>query len=151
LNYVNLDGNIGCMVNGAGLAMATMDIVKLYGGEPANFLDLGGGANLEQVKTAFEILSQHPKVNTIFINVFGGILNCGIIAEGIIKAAQIVDLKVPLVCRIAGNNSERGRQLLEEHAKANPKFRIKVGKDIAEGARLAAETAKEEEARKTKH
>jgi succinyl-CoA synthetase beta subunit len=87
LAYVALDGNIGCLVNGAGLAMATMDIIKLNGGEPANFLDVGGGANVDQVKTAFEILSSHPKVNTIFINIFGGILSCNVIADGIIKAA----------------------------------------------------------------
>ena len=84
LNYVALDGNIGCMVNGAGLAMATMDIIKLHGGDPANFLDVGGGANVEQVKTAFEILNSHPKVNTILINIFGGIMKCDIIANGII-------------------------------------------------------------------
>lgn len=87
LNYVALDGNIGCMVNGAGLAMATMDIIKLKGGDPANFLDVGGGANVEQVKTAFEILSSHPKVKTILINIFGGIMKCDTIANGIVKAA----------------------------------------------------------------
>lgn len=88
LNYVALDGNIGCMVNGAGLAMATMDIIKLRGGDPANFLDVGGGANVEQVKIAFEILNQHPSVKTILINIFGGIMKCNVIAEGIIKAAE---------------------------------------------------------------
>lgn len=87
LAYVALDGNIGCLVNGAGLAMSTMDIIKLNGGSPANFLDVGGGANVDQVKTAFEILNAHPKVETIFINIFGGILSCKLIAEGIIKAA----------------------------------------------------------------
>lgn len=93
------------MVNGAGLAMATMDIIKLHGGEPANFLDVGGGANVEQVKTAFEILSSHPKVKTILINIFGGILKCNLLAEGIIKAAKLVNLKTPLVVRLTGTNS----------------------------------------------
>ncbi len=88
LNYIALDGNIGCMVNGAGLAMATMDIIQLKGGKPANFLDVGGSANTEQVKTAFEILSQHKSVNAIFVNIFGGIMKCDIIAQGIMKAAE---------------------------------------------------------------
>jgi len=105
LSYVALDGNIGCMVNGAGLAMATMDVIKLYGGDPANFLDVGGGASVEQVKTAFEILSNHPKVETILINIFGGIMKCDVIAEGIMKAAKLVNLRVPLVCRLYGTNA----------------------------------------------
>jgi succinyl-CoA synthetase beta subunit len=92
LSYVALDGNIGCMVNGAGLAMATMDIIKLFGAEPANFLDVGGGASVEQCKVAFEILSQHPSVKCIFVNIFGGILSCKTIAEGIAKAAELVKL-----------------------------------------------------------
>ena len=123
LNYVALDGNIGCMVNGAGLAMATMDIIKLHGGEPANFLDVGGGANVDQIKTAFEILTGHPKVKAIFINIFGGILKCDILADGIIKAAELVDLKVPIVARLVGNNSEIGLKKLEEYTKKNPKLK----------------------------
>ena len=118
LNYVALDGNIGCMVNGAGLAMATMmDIIKLKGGEPANFLDVGGGANVEQVKTAFEILSSHPKVKTILINIFGGIMKCDTIATGIIKAAELVDLKLPLVCRLTGTNADIPNKLIEDFTK----------------------------------
>lgn len=118
LNYVALDGNIGCMVNGAGLAMATMDIIKLHGGDPANFLDVGGGASVEQVKTAFEILNSHPKVKTILINIFGGILKCNLLAEGIIKAAKMVNLKTPLVVRLTGTNSAQGAKMLEEFAKS---------------------------------
>eukprot|EP01016_Furgasonia_blochmanni_P049582 TRINITY_DN753_c0_g1_i2.p1 TRINITY_DN753_c0_g1~~TRINITY_DN753_c0_g1_i2.p1 ORF type:complete len:493 (+),score=226.38 TRINITY_DN753_c0_g1_i2:61-1539(+) len=139
LNYVALDGNIGCMVNGAGLAMATMDIIKLHGGDPANFLDVGGGANVEQVKTAFEILSQHPKVKTILINIFGGIMKCNIIAEGIIKAAQLVDLKVPLVCRLHGTNAKEGKQLLEEFNK-NKRLNIIVATDLDDAAKKAVAT-----------
>lgn len=97
------------MVNGAGLAMATMDIIQLYGGSPANFLDVGGGASVDQVKMAFEILSSHPQVKTILINIFGGILKCDVLAEGIIKAAKLVDLKVPLVVRLNGTNAEKGK------------------------------------------
>lgn len=113
LNYVALDGNIGCMVNGAGLAMATMDIIKQKGGQPANFLDVGGGANVEQVKTAFEILSSHPRVEAILINIFGGIMKCDTIAEGIIKAAELVDLKLPLVCRLTGTNADKANKMLK--------------------------------------
>ena len=124
LNYVALDGNIGCMVNGAGLAMATMDIIQLKGGEPANFLDVGGGANVEQVKTAFEILSSHPKVKTILINIFGGIMKCDTIATGIITAAQMVDLKIPLVCRLTGTNSDIANKMLSDFTKTNTSLKI---------------------------
>jgi succinyl-CoA synthetase beta subunit len=141
LNYVALDGNIGCMVNGAGLAMATMDIVKLHGGSPANFLDVGGGANVEQVKTAFEILSNHPSVKTIFINIFGGIMKCDVIAQGIIKAAQLVDLKVPLVCRLHGTNAAEGKKLLEEFNAKYKKLTIIVGNDLDDGAKKAVAAA----------
>lgn len=103
LSYVPLDGNIGCLVNGAGLAMSTMDIIKLNGGEPANFLDVGGAANEGQVTAAFEILSSHKQVNTILINIFGGILSCKMMADGIIAAAKKVHLEVPLVVRLQGN------------------------------------------------
>ena len=114
LNYVALDGNIGCMVNGAGLAMATMDIIKLYGGMPANFLDVGGGATKEQVIAAFKILMSDEKVKAVLINIFGGIMRCDIIAEGVIAAAKEVGVKVPLVVRLQGTNVDLGRKILSE-------------------------------------
>lgn len=114
LNYVKLDGNIGCMVNGAGLAMATMDIVKLAGAEPANFLDVGGGANVTTVTNGFKIILGDPNVKGIFVNIFGGIVRCNMVAEGIIEAAKAVDLKVPLVVRLQGTNAEQGREILNK-------------------------------------
>ncbi len=114
LNYVSLDGTIGCMVNGAGLAMATMDMIKLSGGFPANFLDVGGGANKEQVTAAFKIIMSDPNVKAMLVNIFGGIMRCDIIAEGIIAAAKDVGVKVPLVVRLQGTNVEQGRKLLAE-------------------------------------
>jgi len=114
LNYVALDGNIGCMVNGAGLAMATMDIIKLYGGMPANFLDVGGGATKEQVTAAFKILMSDEKVKAVLINIFGGIMRCDIIAEGVIEAAKEVGVKVPLVVRLQGTNMDLGRKILSQ-------------------------------------
>ncbi len=114
LNFIKLDGNIGCMVNGAGLAMATMDIIKLYGGEPANFLDVGGGAKVDQVKAAFKIISADPNVQAIMVNIFGGIMKCDVIAEGVIAAVKDVGLELPLVVRLAGTNVELGKKLLEE-------------------------------------
>lgn len=112
LSYVRLDGNIGCMVNGAGLAMATMDIIKLYGGEPANFLDVGGGATAERVTTAFKIILSDDNVKGILVNIFGGIMKCDVIAEGVIAAAKEVDLSVPLVVRLEGTNVEKGKELM---------------------------------------
>lgn len=112
LSYVRLDGNIGCMVNGAGLAMSTMDIIKLYGGEPANFLDVGGGATAERVTTAFKIILSDPNVQGILVNIFGGIMKCDVIAQGVIAAAKEVDLKVPLVVRLEGTNVEKGKELM---------------------------------------
>jgi succinyl-CoA synthetase beta subunit len=114
LNFIKLDGNIGCLVNGAGLAMATMDIIKLYGAEPANFLDVGGGASKEKVTNAFKILLKDPEVKGILVNIFGGIMRCDIIAEGIIAAAKEVKLHVPLVARLSGTNAELGKKLLKE-------------------------------------
>lgn len=114
LNYISLDGTVGCMVNGAGLAMATMDVIKLAGAEPANFLDVGGGANTEQVTAAFQIILKDPKVKAILVNIFGGIMKCDIIANGIIEAAKITNLKLPLVVRLQGTNAELGRKLLAE-------------------------------------
>lgn len=132
-----LDGNIGCMVNGAGLAMATMDIIKLNGGEPANFLDVGGGANTQQISTAFDILNKHPDVNAILINIFGGILKCDMLADGIITAAQLVDLKIPLVVRLSGTNSDIGLKKLAEFSEKNPNIKILVAKDLDEAAAKA--------------
>ena len=114
LNYVTLDGNIGCMVNGAGLAMATMDIIKLYGANPANFLDVGGGATKEQVTTAFKLLMGDEKVKAVLVNIFGGIMRCDIIAEGIVAAAKEVGLEIPLVVRLQGTNVDIGRQILAD-------------------------------------
>ena len=111
-SYVRLDGNIGCMVNGAGLAMSTMDIIKLYGGEPANFLDVGGGATAERVTTSFKIILSDPNVKGILVNIFGGIMKCDVIAEGVIAAAKEVNLSVPLVVRLEGTNVKRGKELM---------------------------------------
>ena len=114
LSYISLDGNIGCLVNGAGLAMATMDIIQLFGAEPANFLDVGGGANKEQVTEAFKIMLANPKVEGILVNIFGGIMQCDVIAEGVVAAAQEVGVTVPLVVRLEGTNVEQGRKILDE-------------------------------------
>jgi len=114
LNYIGMDGNIGCMVNGAGLAMATMDIIKLYKGEPANFLDVGGGATEKQVTEAFKILTSDPRVKAILVNIFGGIMKCDIIANGVIAAARKINLSVPVVVRLAGTNVELGKKILKE-------------------------------------
>ena len=114
LNYVALEGNIGCMVNGAGLAMGTMDLVKLKGGAPANFLDVGGGATKERVTEAFKIILGDPNVEGILVNIFGGIMRCDVIAEGVVAAAKEVNIGVPLVVRLEGTNVEKGKQILEE-------------------------------------
>jgi succinyl-CoA synthetase beta subunit len=114
LNYIKLDGTIGCMVNGAGLAMATMDIIKLAGGEPANFLDVGGGANAEQITNAFRILTSDPNVRAVLINIFGGILRCDILAQGVIAAVTDLGVRVPIVIRMEGTNVELGKQMLQE-------------------------------------
>ncbi len=112
LNYVALDGTIGCMVNGAGLAMATMDIIKLYGAAPANFLDVGGGATKERVTAAFKIILSDPNVEGILVNIFGGIMRCDVVAEGVVAAAREVNLSVPLVVRLEGTNVELGKEIL---------------------------------------
>jgi succinyl-CoA synthetase beta subunit len=114
LNYIRLDGNIGCMVNGAGLAMATMDIIKLAGGEPANFLDVGGGANAEQIKNAFRILMADKNVKAVLINIFGGILRCDVLAQGVIAAVTELGVRVPIVIRMEGTNVEEGKRMLKE-------------------------------------
>ena len=132
LNYVTMDGNIGCMVNGAGLAMATMDVIKLEGGEPANFLDVGGGANKERVTEAFKLILPDPDVKAIFVNIFGGIVRCDMIAEGIIAAVKEVDVKVPVIVRLEGTNVEQGKALLQ-----NSGLAITPADDINDGARKA--------------
>ncbi|MCP5468401.1 MAG: ADP-forming succinate--CoA ligase subunit beta [Deltaproteobacteria bacterium] len=114
LSYISLDGNIGCMVNGAGLAMATMDIIKLFGGEPANFLDVGGGATTEKVTAAFKLILSDPKVKGILVNIFGGIMKCDVIANGVVAAAREVELKVPLVVRLLGTNVDLGKKILAD-------------------------------------
>jgi succinyl-CoA synthetase beta subunit len=114
LSYIQLDGNIGCLVNGAGLAMATMDVIKLYGGSPANFLDVGGGASTEKVTEAFKIMLRNPNLKAILVNIFGGIMKCDVIANGVIEAAKAVGLKVPLVVRMKGTNEDLGRKILAE-------------------------------------
>jgi len=130
LNYIKLDGNVGCMVNGAGLAMATMDIIKLAGGEPANFLDVGGGASPEQIENAFRILSSDPSVKAVFINVFGGILRCDRLAEGVIAAVKKLGLTMPVVVRMEGTNVELGRKMLAESG-----LTLTTAEDMADGAR----------------
>jgi succinyl-CoA synthetase beta subunit len=114
LNYIRLDGNIGCMVNGAGLAMATMDIIKLAGGEPANFLDVGGGANAEQIRNAFRILTSDKNVKAVLINIFGGILRCDVLAQGVIAAVKELEVRVPIVIRMEGTNVDEGKRLLRD-------------------------------------
>lgn len=138
LNYVKLDGNIGCMVNGAGLAMATMDIIKLYGGEPANFLDVGGGATKERVTAAFKIILSDKNVEGILVNIFGGIMRCDVIAEGVVAAAKEVSLHVPLVVRLEGTNVELGRKILAESG-----LPIQSGENLADGASKIVKAVKE--------
>jgi succinyl-CoA synthetase beta subunit len=130
LSYVSLDGDIGCLVNGAGLAMSTMDIIQYYGGKPANFLDVGGGANQEQVKKAFSMILKSPKVKGIFVNIFGGIMKCDVIAAGVIGATKELGLKVPLVVRLEGTNVELGRKMLEQSGLA-----IQPASSMADGAK----------------
>lgn len=136
LNYVTMDGDIACMVNGAGLAMATMDVIKLNGGEPANFLDVGGGANKEKVTEAFKLILRSPSVKAIFVNIFGGIVRCDMIAEGIIAAVKEVGVKVPVIVRLEGTNVEAGKKLLAESGLA-----ITPADDINDGAKKAVAAA----------
>ena len=138
LNYIGLDGNIGCMVNGAGLAMATMDIIQACGGSPANFLDVGGSATAETVAGAFAILLSDAKVKCIFVNIFGGIMRCDIIAAGIVEAARKLEVKVPLVVRLEGTNAEAGKKILAESG-----LNITAAEDMADGAEKACRLAKE--------
>ncbi|HXH84573.1 MAG TPA: ADP-forming succinate--CoA ligase subunit beta [Candidatus Tectomicrobia bacterium] len=137
LNYIKLDGDVGCMVNGAGLAMATMDIIKLAGGEPANFLDVGGGASPEQIENAFRILSSDPRVKAVFINVFGGILRVDRLAEGVIAAVRKLDVRLPVVLRAEGTNVEQGKKMLAESGLA-----LVMADDMGDGARKAVALAR---------
>jgi len=130
LNYIKLDGNIACMVNGAGLAIATMDIIKHSGGEPANFLDVGGGANEEMIENGFRILLSDPNVKAIFINIFGGILRCDILARGVVAAAKNLKVKVPIVVRMEGTNMEEGHAILKESG-----MNFVIGNGMKDGAR----------------
>jgi succinyl-CoA synthetase beta subunit len=138
LNYIRLDGNIGCMVNGAGLAMATMDIIKLYGGEPANFLDVGGGATRERVTEAFKIILRDPNVEGILVNIFGGIMRCDVIAEGVVSAAREVSLNVPLVVRLEGTNVDLGKKILKESG-----LPILSANDLGDAAEKVVKAVKE--------
>ena len=138
LAYVSLDGNIGCMVNGAGLAMSTMDIIKLYGGEPANFLDVGGGATTEKVTAAFKIILSDANVKGILVNIFGGIMRCDVIAEGVVAAAKEVALSVPLVVRLEGTNVEKGKEIM-----ANSGLPIISANDLADAAEKVVKATKE--------
>ena len=137
LNYIKLDGNVGCMVNGAGLAMATMDLVKLAGGEPANFLDVGGGANEEQVKNAFRIILSDKNVRAILINIFGGIMRCDIIANGVVAAVREMGLSLPVVVRLEGTNVDEGKRILRESG-----LKIIPAEGLTDGARKAVEAAR---------
>ncbi|MEP6606884.1 MAG: ADP-forming succinate--CoA ligase subunit beta, partial [Nitrosospira sp.] len=137
LSYVSLDGNIGCLVNGAGLAMATMDIIKLYGGSPANFLDVGGGATAEKVAEAFKLMLRNPKLQAILINIFGGIMKCDVIAEGVVTAAREVKLNVPLVVRLEGTNADLGKKIL-----AKSTLSIILAGNMADAAEKAVAAAK---------
>ncbi|MGB6393781.1 MAG: ADP-forming succinate--CoA ligase subunit beta, partial [Candidatus Acidiferrales bacterium] len=129
LNYIKLDGNIACMVNGAGLAMATMDIIKLSGGSPANFLDVGGGASEEQVKNAFRLLLSDPNVKAVFVNIFGGILRCDVLASGVVNAARELKFKLPVVIRMEGTNVDKGQEILR-----NSGFNFTVATGMKDGA-----------------
>jgi succinyl-CoA synthetase beta subunit len=137
LNYIKLDGNVGCMVNGAGLAMATMDIIKLAGGQPANFLDVGGGASADQIREAFKILVADKHVKAVLINIFGGILRCDRLATGVVEAARQLHLTVPIVVRMEGTNVEKGREILKKSG-----LNFTVGMDMADAAKKVVALAK---------
>ena len=141
LNYIGLDGNIGCMVNGAGLAMATMDIIKLHGGAPANFLDVGGGASEKQVEEAFRILTQDSSVKAILVNIFGGIMRCDVIANGIVAAARSVQLRIPLIVRLEGTNVEKGNEILKQSG-----IKLVTAKDLDQAAEKAVNALKQQTA-----
>jgi succinyl-CoA synthetase beta subunit len=137
LNYIAMDGSIGCMVNGAGLAMATMDIIKFHGGDPANFLDVGGMATPEKVKEAFKIITMDPKVKTIFVNIFGGIMKCNIIVEGIVKAIKELDMKIPVVVRLQGTNHDQAKKMI-----GDSKLNIIMREEFDDAAETSVRCAK---------
>ena len=137
LSYISLDGDIGCLVNGAGLAMATMDVIKLYGGSPANFLDVGGGATAEKVTQAFKLMLRNPNLRAILVNIFGGIMKCDVIARGIVAAAREVELSVPLVVRMKGTNESLGRTILAQSG-----LPIISADDMADAAQQAVAAAR---------
>ena len=138
LNYIKLNGNVGCMVNGAGLAMATMDIIKLSGGSPANFLDVGGGANVEQVRNALKILTSDPNVSAVLINIFGGIMRCDVVAEGVVQATKEMEVTVPVVVRLEGTNVEKGREILRDSG-----LGFEVASDMADAAQKVCARARQ--------
>ncbi|MED6343979.1 MAG: succinate--CoA ligase subunit beta, partial [Pseudomonadota bacterium] len=138
LSYVSLDGNIACMVNGAGLAMATMDLIKLHGGEPANFLDVGGGATTDRVKMAIDIIMENPNVDAILINIFGGIVRCDVIAQGITEAVKSTAIDIPIVVRLQGTNVELGTRILEESG-----MKIISASDLTDAAIKVVSSVKE--------
>jgi succinyl-CoA synthetase beta subunit len=137
---VSLDGDIGCLVNGAGLAMGTMDIIQHYGGSPANFLDVGGGASKERVKTAFQVILRDEAVRGIFVNIFGGIMACDVVAAGVIDAAKELGLKVPLVVRLEGTNADKGKKLLDESGLA-----IRGATSMSDGAQMIVDLTRKRE------
>jgi len=137
LNYIGLDGSIGCMVNGAGLAMATMDLLKLYGGSPSNFLDVGGSAQADQITAAFKILDQDPKVKSVLVNIFGGIMRCDVVAEGIVQASKLLGLKKPVVVRLVGTNVEQGKKIIKDSG-----LKIVALDDLTQAAIKAVELAR---------
>jgi succinyl-CoA synthetase beta subunit len=138
LNYIKLDGSIGCMVNGAGLAMGTMDIIKHVGGEPANFLDVGGGANQQRVETAFRIITADPNVKCILINIFGGIVRCDVVAEGVVAAFKSVGLKIPVVVRLEGTNAEKAREIINNSGMGR---QLRMADSLHEAARMSVAAA----------
>jgi succinyl-CoA synthetase beta subunit len=138
LNYIALDGNVACMVNGAGLAMATMDLIQKEGGEPANFLDVGGGTTAERVAEAFKLILSDKKVKSILVNIFGGIVRCDLIAQGIIQAAKEVSLTLPVIVRLEGTNAQQGRELLAQSG-----MNITAAQDLTDAARQAVASAQE--------
>jgi succinyl-CoA synthetase beta subunit len=142
LNYVSLDGNIACMVNGAGLAMATMDLIKLHGGQPANFLDVGGGATAERVTAAFELILSNSRVRAVLVNIFGGIVRCDLIAEGVIKAVKKVGVRVPVVVRLEGTNAPLARTMLDKSG-----LKITAAADLTDAARKVVALAAKGRAR----
>jgi succinyl-CoA synthetase beta subunit len=137
LNYIGLDGSVGCMVNGAGLAMATMDILALFGGSPANFLDVGGSAQTEQIKAAFSLLDKDPKVKSILVNIFGGIMRCDTVAQGIVEASKELAMSKPIVIRLVGTNVEKGKEIIKASG-----LKLEAFDDLNKAAKKAVDLAK---------